>query len=135
MEAELILTAQILLSVVLGGLLVVLVYVYNLLVLKPNGLRSKLRRQGIRGPFPSFLLGNIPEMKRIQAQTNIHVLNWKHAAIICNRSRDGEGNEPLHFLGSRKAFIFTRGPRATAGPGPYIFKWPNLGPPKKNHCS
>ncbi|KAK9274118.1 hypothetical protein L1049_018932 [Liquidambar formosana] len=66
MEAEL--TAKIILAVVSGGLLVVFVGLYELLVLKPNRLRSKLQRQGIRGPSPSFLLGNIPEMKRIQLQ-------------------------------------------------------------------
>ncbi|KAK9274139.1 hypothetical protein L1049_018953 [Liquidambar formosana] len=68
MEAEKNLTGKIISSVVLGGLLVVVIYVYNLLVLKPNRLRSKLEKQGIRGPSPSFLLGNIPEMKRILVQ-------------------------------------------------------------------
>jgi len=51
-------------SVILGALLVLLVHLYNLLILKPKVLRGKLQRQGIRGPSPSFLFGNIPEMKR-----------------------------------------------------------------------
>ena len=33
--------------------------------LKLETIRLKFRRQGIRGPLPSFVLGNIPEMLRI----------------------------------------------------------------------
>ena len=33
------------------------------ILLKPKVIRSKLRRQGIRGPTSSFVMGNIPEMK------------------------------------------------------------------------
>ncbi|KAH7515574.1 hypothetical protein FEM48_Zijuj10G0041100 [Ziziphus jujuba var. spinosa] len=36
------------------------------LILKPKRLRSILGKQGIRGPLPSFLLGNIPDMQKIQ---------------------------------------------------------------------
>ncbi|XP_010278927.1 PREDICTED: cytochrome P450 714A1-like [Nelumbo nucifera] len=42
-------------------------YVYSILWLKPEKLREKLRIQGITGPPPCFLRGNVPEMKRIQA--------------------------------------------------------------------
>jgi hypothetical protein len=55
-------------SVILGGLLVMLVHLYKLLILKPKLLRGKLERQGIKGPSPSFLFGNIPEMKRSKLQ-------------------------------------------------------------------
>jgi hypothetical protein len=41
-------------------------YVYIILWLRPERLRQKLRSQGVRGPKPSFLFGNIPEMRRIQ---------------------------------------------------------------------
>ncbi|KAF8410299.1 hypothetical protein HHK36_002825 [Tetracentron sinense] len=53
---------------VLLGFCSFFIHLYNILWLKPERLRSKLRRQGIRGPSPSPLLGNIPEMKRIQSQ-------------------------------------------------------------------
>ncbi|KAF8398480.1 hypothetical protein HHK36_017409 [Tetracentron sinense] len=43
------------------------IHAYDLLWLKPERLRAKLRRQGIRGPKPSFLVGNIPEMKKIKS--------------------------------------------------------------------
>jgi hypothetical protein len=41
-------------------------YLYTTLWLRPERLRQKLRSQGVRGPKPSFLFGNIPEMRRIQ---------------------------------------------------------------------
>nr|XP_043607879.1 cytochrome P450 714A1-like [Erigeron canadensis] len=39
----------------------------NILWVKPQRLRKKLERQGIRGPKPSFLYGNVSEMQRIQS--------------------------------------------------------------------
>ncbi|CAN6330338.1 unnamed protein product [Urochloa humidicola] len=49
-------------------LCVLLSYLCTILWLKPEMLRRKLRSQGVKGPKPSFLFGNIPEMKRIQKQ-------------------------------------------------------------------
>ncbi|GLT80694.1 hypothetical protein SLA2020_521190 [Shorea laevis] len=49
-----------LVAIALAGLLVPL---YNALVLKPKRLRAKLRSQGIHGPQPSFLLGNLNQIK------------------------------------------------------------------------
>ncbi|CAB4299785.1 unnamed protein product [Prunus armeniaca] len=58
--------AKMIVSVLLGGLVLLLLYLYESLVLKQKRLRSKLEKQGIRGPSPSsILLGNIPEMKRM----------------------------------------------------------------------
>lgn len=68
MEAELVHASKILLTVVLGGFIGVLVHLYNVLLLKPEKLRSELRRQGIKGPSPSPILGNIPQMNKIQLQ-------------------------------------------------------------------
>ncbi|KAM7501687.1 hypothetical protein LguiB_000591 [Lonicera macranthoides] len=48
-------------SVVVLG---VFLKMYNALVLKPDKLRSALAKQGISGPPPKFLLGNIMEIKR-----------------------------------------------------------------------
>ena len=70
MEANSILIAKVTVSVVIGGFIVLLMQLYNLLVLKPKLLKAKLQRQGIRGPSPSFFFGNIPEMKRIQLQVH-----------------------------------------------------------------
>lgn len=68
MEAELVLASKILLTVVLGGFIGVLLHLYNVFLLKPEKLRSELRRQGIKGPSPSPILGNIPQMNKIQLQ-------------------------------------------------------------------
>lgn len=63
--------AKIVLSVVLGGVIYLFFYMYNVLVLKPKILRSKVEKQGIRGPSPSILLGNIPDIKKIQQQISL----------------------------------------------------------------
>ncbi|KAL3521344.1 hypothetical protein ACH5RR_019493 [Cinchona calisaya] len=43
-------------------------YFINVLWLKPQRVLWKLQRQGIKGPRPSFLYGNIKEMQEIQAK-------------------------------------------------------------------
>ena len=66
MEAAGLGLTRIIVSAVLGGVLGLFIYLYTTLFLQPRRLQSKLRRQGIRGPPPSFLFGNIAEMKKIQ---------------------------------------------------------------------
>lgn len=68
MEAEVLHTSKVLLTVVLGGFIGLLIHLYNVLMLKPERLRLKLRRQGIKGPSPSLFVGNIPQMKKMQLQ-------------------------------------------------------------------
>ena len=41
-------------------------HLYNALVSKPEKLRLILRKQGIVGPPPTFLLGNINEIRKAQ---------------------------------------------------------------------
>ena len=53
-------------SACLGGLWLLMLYIYEFLVLKPKRLRSKLGKQGLRGPSSSILFGNIPDMKSIK---------------------------------------------------------------------
>lgn len=45
----------------------VVMRLYNVLVLKPKRLRSILKKQGINGPAPTFLLGNITDIKKAQS--------------------------------------------------------------------
>ena len=66
MEEELILATKIILSLFLGGLVVLLLHLYYSLLVKPKKLRSRLQEEGINGHSLSFLLGNIPDMKRIK---------------------------------------------------------------------
>uniref|UniRef100_A0A0E0F1Z6 Cytochrome P450 n=1 Tax=Oryza meridionalis TaxID=40149 RepID=A0A0E0F1Z6_9ORYZ len=45
-----------------------LFYLCNILWLRAVKIRKKLRRQGIRGPKPTFLYGNTKEIKRIRQE-------------------------------------------------------------------
>lgn len=56
------------LKVLVVVLFVLALYFINVLWVKPERLRKKLERQGIKGPRPSnFLYGNVQEMQKIQA--------------------------------------------------------------------
>ena len=68
MEKWQVLTVKMTVSVVLGGVVWFLLYLYTTLIWKPKRLQSRLEKQGIRGPSPSFLVGNVPDIKRIQTQ-------------------------------------------------------------------
>ncbi|KAM7275883.1 hypothetical protein ACFE04_017749 [Oxalis oulophora] len=91
MSVELVL----IISVVLGGAgVLLLMYLYNELWLSPARLRSKLHKQGIKGPSPSFLLGNTPQIKTFIKQSKHeysssvshdwvpilfpHLVKWQH---------------------------------------------------------
>ncbi|KAK4847385.1 hypothetical protein QYF36_001254 [Acer negundo] len=66
MQAEqMMMVVKITFSVISTGFLALLLHLYNVLVLKPKRHISHLQNQGIRGPPPSFMVGNIPEIKRI----------------------------------------------------------------------
>ncbi|KAA8539725.1 hypothetical protein F0562_026417 [Nyssa sinensis] len=54
-------------SLGLSVLACLFLYFFNIIWLKPQRLRWKLQKQGIKGPQPSFLYGNVPEMQRIQS--------------------------------------------------------------------
>lgn len=55
---------QFLWSLAVVGVLGLLFRLYNVVVAHPRRLRSALRNQGLTGPPPAFLLGNILQMKR-----------------------------------------------------------------------
>uniref|UniRef100_A0A7N2M583 Cytochrome P450 714A1 n=1 Tax=Quercus lobata TaxID=97700 RepID=A0A7N2M583_QUELO len=61
------LIAEIWCSLVFIGVCSVFIRVCHVVWLKPRRIRSIIWRQGIRGPPPSFLYGNISEMQRIQS--------------------------------------------------------------------
>ncbi|KAL6967863.1 hypothetical protein U1Q18_033673 [Sarracenia purpurea var. burkii] len=50
-------------SAALLGVIGLILRVYRTVVVEPERLRSKLRKQGISGPPPTFLFGNIGEIK------------------------------------------------------------------------
>ena len=70
MEGKAAMVIKIVGSALFGGFALLFLYVYERLILKPKRQRSKLEKQGIRGPYPSFFLGNIPEIKTIHL--NLH---------------------------------------------------------------
>lgn len=53
-----------LLAITLVCVFGLLFHLYNLLITKPRKLQLALKKQGIVGPQPKFLLGNILEMKK-----------------------------------------------------------------------
>ena len=55
------------LSISLVGFCSLAFYFYYVVWLRPERIREKLRKQGIRGPWPSFFYGNIQEMKKIES--------------------------------------------------------------------
>ncbi|KAK4407595.1 cytochrome [Sesamum angolense] len=61
---EIQLLSKLLVSFVFVGVLGLFFRVYNAVVAEPGRLRSTLRKQGLRGPLPTFLLGNILDMKK-----------------------------------------------------------------------
>ena len=58
-----------LMSILVLGLVGLLLRLYDALVKKPERLRSKLRKQGISGPPPTLLLGNIREIKKARSSS------------------------------------------------------------------
>ncbi|XP_048136770.1 cytochrome P450 714C2-like isoform X1 [Rhodamnia argentea] len=62
--------AKALISIAVVGVIGVLLRLYNALVVKPEKLRSLLRKQGIDGPPPAFLLGNIMEIKKARSSSS-----------------------------------------------------------------
>lgn len=58
---------KIFISLALVGLIGLLVRLYDALVVKPERLRSMLRKQGISGSPPTLLLGNIREIRKAQS--------------------------------------------------------------------
>ncbi|KAK7410798.1 hypothetical protein VNO78_01899 [Psophocarpus tetragonolobus] len=58
-------------SVAVVGILSWILCVYGSLWHQSQRVRKRLQMQGIRGPPPSFLHGNLPDMQRIQSQVTI----------------------------------------------------------------
>ncbi|KAK7387316.1 hypothetical protein VNO78_28030 [Psophocarpus tetragonolobus] len=59
--------SQFFMSIVFLGFVGLLCRLYTSLVEKPNRLRSKLMKQGISGPTPTILLGNIKDIKKARS--------------------------------------------------------------------
>lgn len=55
---------RVFISAAIVGFLWLFLSLYNSLLAKPERLRSALRKQGIKGPKPTLILGNILEIKK-----------------------------------------------------------------------
>lgn len=64
------LDSQFFMSIVFLGFVGLLCRLYTSLVENPNRLRSKLMKQGISGPPPTILLGNIVDIKKARSTTS-----------------------------------------------------------------
>ena len=60
--------AKVFISLALLGAFGLFFRLYNALVVKPEKLKSIMRNQGISGPPPSLLLGNIKEIKNSKSK-------------------------------------------------------------------
>ncbi|EOY20234.1 PREDICTED: cytochrome P450 714A1 [Theobroma cacao] len=68
MEDSLSLSLKVISSLALMGVVCFFVHLYNTMWFKSERQRRKLWMQGIRGPWPSFIYGNLPEMQKIQQE-------------------------------------------------------------------
>ncbi|KAK9202603.1 hypothetical protein WN944_017815 [Citrus x changshan-huyou] len=108
-------------AVVLGGVVLVVLFLlqhmYNALVLKPKKLRALLQKQGVKGPSPLFLWGNIFEIKRIQHQAAAAAKdqqkvgishNWPPIAFAyLDKYRKDYGSRYIYSMGSIQIFCTT----------------------------
>ncbi|XWS75271.1 hypothetical protein CRYUN_Cryun01aG0071800 [Craigia yunnanensis] len=63
MELQLVLV-KIWVTGLLLGFITLIIRLFDVLILKPGRLRSRLQKQGIQGPPSSFLLGNLQDVKK-----------------------------------------------------------------------
>ena len=102
-------------SVLVVGVFCIFLHLYNLMWVRPERLRGKLRRQGIRGPPPSFIYGNVPEMQKIQLLMAMKPPN--HAQIVAHdytstlfpyfeQWRKAYGTMPFSFIFSFSFTVF-----------------------------
>lgn len=97
---ELAMPMRVMLTVVLIGLISILIKLYNALCRKPRRLCSALEKQRIRGPTPSFLLGNIPDMMK------------KQLTLSDPKEENGEEVEEKRIIHNSPSLLF-----------PYLVEW------------
>ena len=87
---ELLLLPKVTVAVALIG---IVIRMCDALIFRPERLRSKLREQGIRGPPPAFLLGNIRDVKEAQSKVSKASREGEQVIISHNSS-----NTPFSFF-------------------------------------
>ncbi|KAL2238446.1 cytochrome P450 714C2 [Sesamum indicum] len=117
MAMEIQLLSKLVVSFVFVGVLGLFFRVYKAVVAEPGRLRSALRNQGLRGPSPIFLLGNILEIKKARdAATKAAIGNGPPASHDCgaailpffNEWRKKYGDVFLFSIGNAQMVHVTR---------------------------
>ncbi|KDP33461.1 hypothetical protein JCGZ_07032 [Jatropha curcas] len=65
----------------ISGLVWFIIHLYKTTLLRSQKVKRKLRVQGIKGPTPSFLCGNLSEMQQIQSMA---ISSRNHANIVAH---------------------------------------------------
>lgn len=73
---------RILPSLSLVGLVSFILYLFKTVFLSSYSAKKKLRMQGISGPSPSFINGNLPEMQQIQSKAEKDLVFPTHDQIV-----------------------------------------------------
>lgn len=81
MEGNISLNVKIFMSIVLVFVLGLFMHLYSVLVIKPKKIREMLRKQGINGPPPKILLGNILEIKKSRNAAQKTPTNHPHPPV------------------------------------------------------
>ncbi|KAK9001986.1 hypothetical protein V6N11_024679 [Hibiscus sabdariffa] len=96
---------------------------------KSQRLRKKLCMQGITGPPPSFLYGNVPEMKQIQSKANRTWATHDYASTLFPYMDHWR----KQYVG--QGYVYDQGTPTHAWQWHYKIQWPILGPSKEDHCA
>ncbi|KAL2544612.1 Cytochrome [Forsythia ovata] len=90
---------------------------YNELVIKPKKLREMLRKQGINGPPPKILFGNILEIKKSRNAAENTPINHPHrpcfsrlCSLFFHSSSNGENNMLFTFSLGNMQIIYVNNP-------------------------
>ncbi|KAL0419358.1 UNVERIFIED_CONTAM: cytochrome [Sesamum radiatum] len=120
---EIQLLSKLLVSFVFVGVLGLFFRVYNAVVAEPGRLRSTLRKQGLRGPLPTFLLGRGDKNDFCRLLGCVSVFTREHADRARDSTGDGEGDNYVHVVGLGEADVSSKRKTLFTGAGHSHFKW------------
>lgn len=92
--------------VLVVGVLSVIIGLCEVLIWRAERLRGKLRMQGISGPSPSFLLGNLRDMKRRSSGNKPLCREGEEEEEADGQVEDGEDHSVITHNCSSKLFPY-----------------------------
>lgn len=66
---------------------------------------------------------------------NIYIFDWDETAHVHQPARASEGNEPMHYIGFRKAFLCDQKASTNAWQWNFEVQWSFMGTAKENCCT